>query len=261
MPGGSWRPILGYQVRVYRRIWRASVVGRVVTPLLTLLALGVGLGTLVDRAGGGVPWGAVVVPYLPFVVPGMLAGNAMMVAFGDSSWPVLGAIRWHGTYHAMLATPATPRDILRAHVAFCAIQLTMASSVFLAVAWAFGGLRSWWALAAVPVVVLCGLGFAAAMTAVAAWTETETAFTVAYRLAMTPLMLFSGTFFPIDQLPSGLRPVAWVTPLWHGVEPARALCTGLLDWPSVLGHAGALVLFVVVGLALADRSLHRRLVV
>lgn len=261
VPGGSWRPILGYQLRVYRRNWRGSLVGRVVTPLLTLVALGFGLGTLIDRAGGAVPWGGVVLAYVPFVAPGMVAGNAMLVAFGDSSWPVLGAIRWQGTYHAMLATPATPRDILRAHGAFVALQLTVSSSVFLAVAAAFGAVRSWWAVAAVPVVVLCGLGFAGAMTALAAWTETETAFTLAYRLGMTPLMLFSGTFFPVDQLPRGLAPLAWMTPLWHGVETARALCTGLIDGWSVAGHVTALAAFVVAGAWLADRSLRRRLVV
>lgn len=261
VPGGSWRPILGYQWRVYRRIWRGSVAGRLVAPVLTLLALGLGLGALVDRSGGGVPWGGAIVPYLHFVVPGMVAGNAMMVAFGDSSWPVMGAIRWQGTYHAMLATPARPRDILRAHLTMVALQLTMSSSVFLLVAWAFGGLSSWWAVAAVPVVVLTGLGFAGAMTAVAARSETETSFTSVYRLALTPLMLFSGTFFPVDQLPAVLRPLAWITPLWHGVEPTRGLCTGLLDPGPMLAHVAVLVGFVIVGAWLADRALYRRLVV
>ena len=77
---------------------------------------------------------------------------------------------------------------------------------------------------------------------------------------MTPLMLFSGTFFPVDQLPVWMQPVAWVTPLWHGVEPCRQVATGQVDWPWLALHLGVLLAFVAVGWVLAVRSFTKRLV-
>lgn len=255
-----WLPIFEYLLRVYRRTWRASAFGRTLSPVLMLLSLGFGLGSLVDR-GAGISWHGQVVPYLQFVAPALIASQAMTTGLGESSWPVLGAIRWNGTYHAMLATPARTSDILRAHLANVGVQVSSAVVVFLAVAAAFGGFRSWWVLASLPVAVLTGLGFAAMMTALAARALTETVFTLVFRLVMTPLMLFSGTFFPVESLPPLLRPLAWLTPLWHGVEACRSLALGDIQWPALLGQVVLLGGFLAGGWWLAARELRRRLVV
>ena len=199
-------------------------------------------------------------PYAVFVVPAILASTAMMTGFGESSWPVFGAIKWQGTYYAMLATPMRTRDILAGHIAQVGWQLAAGAAVFVALAAPFGVWRSWWVLAAVPVATLTGLGFATVMTAVAARSETEGWFTAIFRVVATPLMLFSGTYFPIESLPTVLQPLAWATPLWHGVEACRALATGLVDGGAVLGHVAALVGFCAVGVAWSARELHRRLV-
>jgi lipooligosaccharide transport system permease protein len=184
----------------------------------------------------------------------------MMTGFGEASWPVFGAIKWQGTYHAMLATPMRTRDILAGHIAQVGWQLAAGAAAFVALAAPFGVWRSWWVLAAVPVATLTGLGFATVMTAVAARSETEGWFTAIFRVVATPLMLFSGTYFPIESLPPVLQPLAWVTPLWHGVEACRAFATGLVDGGAVLGHVAALVGFCAVGVAWSARELHRRLV-
>ena len=166
-PARRWWSVLGYHLRVFRRVWRGVVYSRLGTPLLALLAVGWGVGLLVDRGGrGGVPWHGEVFPYAVFVVPAILASSAMMTGFGESSWPLFGAIKWQGTYHAMLATPLRTRDILAGHLAHVGLQLAAGAVLFVALATPFGVWRSWWVLAAVPVVTLTGLGFATMMTAV-----------------------------------------------------------------------------------------------
>lgn len=260
-PARRWIPIAEYHLRVLRRVMRGVIYSRLGTPLLALLAVGWGVGLLVDRGGrGGVPWHGVTLPYAVFVVPAILASTAMMTGFGESSWPVFGAIKWQGTYYAMLATPMRTRDILAGHIAQVGWQLAAGAAVFVALAAPFGVWRSWWVLAAVPVATLTGLGFATVMTAVAARSETEGWFTAIFRVVATPLMLFSGTYFPIESLPTVLQPLAWATPLWHGVEACRAFATGLVDGGAVLGHVAALVGFCAVGVAWSARELHRRLV-
>ncbi len=258
-PRRRFWPVLERQLRVYRRTWRASVFGRVLSPVLLLLSLGFGLGALVDR-GAGITWNGTVVPYALFVTPAILATSAMTTGIGESSWAVLGAIRWNGTYHAMLATPLRTGDILRAHLCYVALQVAGGAALFLAVAGAFAPFRSWLVLAAVPIAVLTGVGFAALMTALAARALNETAFTLVFRLVLTPLMLFAGTFFPIESLPAPLRPLAWLTPLWHGVESCRALALGAVSWPAFAGHVGALAGFLALGWPLAARALRSRLV-
>jgi lipooligosaccharide transport system permease protein len=79
------------------------------------------------------------------------------------------------------------------------------------------------------------------------------------RLGIIPLFLFSGTFFPLDQLPAVLRPVAWATPLWHGVEVCRALTTGEIVAVEVMAHLGVLAAFVAAGLWWGTRTFTRRL--
>lgn len=256
-----WRPIVGYHLRVLRRVWRGMVYSRLGTPLLSLLAVGWGVGLLVDRGGsGGVPWHGIVLPYAVFVVPAILASMAMMTGFGESSWPVFGAIKWQGTYYAMLATPMRTRDILAGHLAQVGWQLAVGAGAFVALAAPFGVWRSWWVLLAVPVATLAGLAFATLMTAVAARSQTEGWFTAIFRVVATPLMLFSGTYFPIESLPAPLVPVAWATPLWHGVEACRALATGMLDIGPLLGHVLVLVAFCAAGVIWSARELERRLV-
>jgi len=252
-----WRPVFGSWVTAYKRTWRGSIFGRFLSPLLFLLSMGLGLGGLVDSSSGGVNG----VPYLHFVVPGILAAQAMWVAMGDSSYQVLGAIRWNMKYHAMLATPIGVGDILRGHLAYVAMQVTAATAIFMGVAAVFGSFSSWWVLLALPITVLTGMAFAVPIFAFSAMQEGDGGFNILFRFIITPLFLFSGTFFPVDRLPGFLRPIAWVTPLWHGVDANRALALGSPDFARVLGHTAYLLVVVAVGAGLAHRAFTKRLVV
>jgi lipooligosaccharide transport system permease protein len=255
--GWRWWPVFESWWVQYRRVWVGSVFGRFLMPVLFLASMGLGLGSLVDRSSGGVDG----VSYLHYVVPGILAAQAMWTAMGESTYPVFGAIKWDYKYHAMLATPVSVRDVLIGHLGYVMVQCALASTVFLAVGTAFGSWVSWWALATLVPTTLTGLAFATACFAFVATQESESSFSILFRFVMTPLFLFSGVFFPVDQLPIWIRWIAWVMPLWHGVDADRQLALGSPDWTAVGGHTAYLL--VVCGLCswLAHRFLTRRMVV
>ena len=248
--------VVAHHLTVYRRTWKGSIIGRFLSPLFFLLSMGLGLGTLVDDSAGGVDG----IPYLQYVVPGIVAVQAMWLAFGESTYAVFGYIRWNQMYAAMLATPLHVTEVLGGHLTVIAFHLGVATTIFIAVAAVFGSFTSWWVLLAVPVGVLTGMAFAAPTFALAATLESDNGFSLLYRFVVTPLMLFSGIFFPIDQLPLLLQPVAWVTPLWHGVELCRDAATGTPPGWAGLGHLAVLVLYIGVGWLLAHRAFRKRLV-
>jgi lipooligosaccharide transport system permease protein len=244
----------------YRRTWRGSIVSTVLNPLLYLGAMGLGLGSLVDKHGvavarlGGVS-------YLIFLAPGLLAASAMGTGVEESTYPVYGSVKWNKTYQAAVSAPLRPADLFHGHLLFVTLKLTMSCSVFLAVAALFGAIKSPLAIAAQPAAVLTGLAFAAPIEA---WTVTrtkDTSLAVVFRFGMIPLFLFSGTFFPITQLPGWIRPVAYLTPLWHGVALCRGLSLGTATWPGALLHVGYLVAVLAAGIWAGNRSYPRRLYV
>jgi lipooligosaccharide transport system permease protein len=107
--------------------------------------------------------------------------------------------------------------------------------------------------------VLTGLAFAPGWMAWAGTRTTDVSFSVLMRFVMVPLFLFSGTFFPISQLPGWLQPVAYVTPLWHGVALCRGLALGTADLPGALVHVAYLLVFALVGCAAAQVTYQKRL--
>jgi lipooligosaccharide transport system permease protein len=242
----------------YRRTWRGSIYTSVLNPVLYLGALGLGLGTLVDAHGLGRLGG---VPYLTFLAPGLLAASAMQTAIGESTYPVLASVKWLKTYQAAVASPLRPADIFAGHLLFITMRLLMNCSIFLVVMVAFGAVRSPWVLAALPVAVLTGLAFAAPVEAWAITVTKDTSFAMIFRFGMIPLFLFSGTFFPVSELPAWIQPLAYATPLWHGVTLCRSLSLGTADLSQVLINLGYLVALTVIGVAVGNRTYRRRLYV
>lgn len=242
----------------YRRTWRGSIYSSVANPILYLGAMGLGLGTLVDRHGTA---SLGHVSYLAFLAPGLLAAGALQTAMGEATYPVLASVKWLRTYQAAAATPLRPADLLRGHLLFTSMRLTMNSAIFLVVMSAFGAVQSAWVVAAIPVCVLTGLAFAAPIEAFAITREKDSSFAVLYRFGLIPLFLFSGTFFPVAQLPGWIRPVAYVTPLWHGVALCRGLSLGTADPLGALGHVAYLAALALAGVLVAQRNYRRRLYV
>lgn len=254
---GFVQPLRAYEhwLAQYKRVWRGTLGTSLVNPLLYLAALGVGLGTIVDRSQNA-PAG---VPYLDFIAPGLLAAAAMQTAATESSWPVMGAIKWTRTYYAMTATPLNERDVLIGHQLFVITRVLVASAAYLAAIAVFGAVNSWLGLLAVPVAVLLGTAFSMPMAAYASTTESDSSFPPIFRFVIVPMFLFSGTFFPVSQMPLAFELVAYVTPIWHGVELCRGLTLGELDVLPALGHVGYLLVWTVGGFFLARRSYRRRL--
>ena len=248
-----------YFARAYRRTWRASVASTFINPVLYLLAMGVGLGSFVNKGAHTASLGHL--SYLQFVAPALAATAAATTATGESMYPVLGAIRWQRTYHAMLSTPLGVRDVVGGHLLWMATRVGMAVGSYLVVMAAFGAVLSWWAIAVLPVGILTGMAFAAPLAAFAVRQESDNPFPLIFRLGLVPLFLFSGVFFPISQLPAGLRVLAYVTPLWHGVDLSRQLTLGKVDVPAALGHVAFLSALCALGVGAAFRNYSRRLLV
>jgi lipooligosaccharide transport system permease protein len=242
----------------YRRTWRGTIYSSVANPVLYLGAMGLGLGSLVDKHGTASLGG---VSYLAFLAPGLLAANGMQTAMAEATYPVLASVKWLRTYQAAAATPLRPADLFRGHLLFTAMRLVMNALIFLAVMAAFGAAKSWWVLATVPVVVLIGLAFATPVEAFAITRNKDSSFALLYRFGLIPLFLFSGTFFPLTQLPGWLRPVAYATPLWHGVALCRSLSLGTPDPGGALVHVAYLVVLALIGLVVGGHTYRRRLYV
>jgi lipooligosaccharide transport system permease protein len=251
------QPLRAYEhwLAQYKRVWRGTVGTSLVNPILYLTALGVGLGTIVDEtqnAPGGVP-------YLDFVAPGLLAAAAMQTAATESSWPVMAAIKWSRVYYGMIATPLTERDAFIGHQLFVVTRVLVSSAAYLAIIAVFGAVSSWLGLLVVPVAVLIGAAFSMPMAAVSASVENDNTFVTIFRFLIVPMFLFSGTFFPVSQLPLAFELVAYVTPLWHGVALCRMLTLGDVDAAAALGHVAYLAAWAVVGFELARRAYRKRL--
>jgi lipooligosaccharide transport system permease protein len=242
----------------YRRTWRSSIWSSIFGPICYLGAMGFGLGSLVDKHGTASLGG---VPYLAFLAPAIMATTAMTSGMGESTFPVYGSVKWNKIYIAAQASPLRPADIFRGHLMFMVMRIFLNVSIFLMVMCAFGAERSAWVVLALPAAVLTGVAFAAPLAAWAITRKTETSFNVIFRFGMIPLMLFSGTFFPLSQLPAWLRPVAYATPLWHGVALCRGLSLGHIGVLDALGHVLYLGALAAIGVWAGSRAYSRRLYV
>jgi len=252
-----WLRAAGYWGYQYKRTWKSSIATSFLIPILYLAAMGIALGSLIDKHSHGVGG----VSYLAYLAPGLLAGTSMQIGTNDMMYPVLGAIKWMRTYLAMLAGPLSVYDVLIGHLAWVATRIAIVVSIYLAVMAAFGTIFSFWAILALPVAVLTGMAFGAPMAAFAATLDKDSGFSTLYRFVIIPLFLFSGIFFPISQLPLVLQVVAYISPLFHGVSLCRDLTLGTVHlWPD-LGHAAYLCLWVGVGYTVGRHTFAKRLVV
>jgi lipooligosaccharide transport system permease protein len=250
----AWR-IVEYQIISARRFWRSIAIVGVFTPLVYVLALGVGLGVVVDRHGNQLG-----VPYLVFVAPAFLTAAALQIAAGDASWPLMAGFKWIRTFHGMVATPLTPAQVCDGNLLWIAIRVFVNSALYLAIMAMAGGVRHWGALLAVPVATLTAMAFAAPVAALTASVTAEgQAFNILFRFVVTPMFLFSGTFYPVSQLPAWGRWLAYVSPLWHGTQLARGASIGGLSGSAALEHTAYLLVWLVAGVALARWRFRLRL--
>ncbi len=244
------------EARVYRRVWRGSIFTSFLSPILYLLAMGVGLGALVDA---NLPAGLEGVSYLNYLAPGLLAATAMQTGAGEGAWKVRAGIKWMRTYHAKLATPIGITALVNGHMLWIAARVMMVSLAFAIVVVLFRVAPLWQSLAATLPALLVGLSMGGITTAFTTRTDSDAAIPMYFRFVVIPMFLFSGAFFPITQLPDFLQWFAYVTPLFHGVELARLVMLGaqaVIDpWISIV----YLLVLGAAGMALATNPFRKQL--
>jgi lipooligosaccharide transport system permease protein len=247
--------VLEYHLTGYRRVWRGTVFSSFAMPLLFFLGMGVAVGEYVDRGGG------LDLPYLQFIGSGLLAFTGVQIAMIEASYPVMGGFKWHRFYFGIAAAPPRVADIVAGQLGYIGLRIAISATAFLLVMLPFGAVGSAWAVVTPLVAMLVGVAVATPMFAYAATVQSENLLAVMFRFALLPMMLFSGVFFPVEQLPVGLEPVAYALPLWHGVELCRVAVVGLDPaWPVPV-HVGYLALWAVGGFVLAVTRFRKRLAV
>jgi lipooligosaccharide transport system permease protein len=241
---------------VYKRLWHRSLAFGFLQPVLFLTAMGIGIGALLTpedlSAFGGFD-------YITWLGPGLLAAMAMQTATFESTYPIMNKIMWGRNYEAMLSTPLQIRNIVWGELAWSAFRIGTLAIVFLIVLYAFRIPQSPLAVLAIPFTILIGLAFSSCLIAFTATQKNDVGFSAVFRFIINPLFLFSGTFFPLTQLPEPVQVIAWATPLFHGVQLVRGSILGTLEpIPAVLNLTYLLVMFGI-GAFLAERYLTRRM--
>lgn len=230
------------------------VVAGLAEPVLYLLAMGWGVGSLV---GSVTLPGGEVVAYPTFVAPAMLAASTMNGAMAESTINFAAKLRYYRLYDAMLNTPVTPSEVAVGELGWAMSRGAMYSTVFLVIMVALGWTRPLLALAALPAALLCGFAFGAVGMAIATFLRSWTQFDYV-GIIQFALFLLSGTFVPVSSFPTVLQAVIRLTPLYHGVQLIRGIALDHLSW-GLLWDVGYLVVLAAVGVTIASRRMQRLL--
>jgi lipooligosaccharide transport system permease protein len=240
---------------VSRRTMAISFLPPLLEPVFYLLAFGLGLGALVGEVGssGGK------VPYVLFIAPALLAIQAANNSFFENTYASFVRMHYQRTFDAMLATPLTLDDVITGEIAWGATRAAMATGLMMAVITPFGLVPSPWVLLGIPLAFLGGLAFGSLGMIFTAILPTIETFNIPVFLLVTPMFLFSGTFFPLEQLPAWARLVADLLPLTHLVVLFRGAAAGT-PLPGTLVAIVYLVAFTAVTYPAAVLLMRKRLI-
>ncbi len=244
-------------IHVWRRnrlVWRKlaipSILGNLADPMLYMLGLGYGLGTMVPDIGG--------MPYIAFLAAGTVCSSTMMSASFEAMYSGFSRMHVQKTWEAILNAPVTLDDVVLGEAVWAASKSLLSGMAVLIVAWALGLVASSLALLVVPLVLLTGLAFASLGLVMTALSPSYDFFMYYFTLVITPMMLISGVFFPLEQLPGWLQSVAQALPLAHAVSIARPIMNGMAP-ASVMTHLLVLAAYAVAGFYIALVLTRRRL--
>lgn len=238
-------------LRVWRKLMMPSLLGNFGEPVLYLLAFGYGFGRLVGDLEG--------MSYMAFIASGIICSSAMFTASFEGMYSAYTRMAEQNTWLAMLATPLTLDDIIVAEAAWAATKGLISAGAILVVAGTLGLVTDARALLALPVIFVAAFTFGSLALVVTAVSRSYDFFLYYFTLAVTPMLLLSGVFFPLQELPEWVQRLALALPLAHVVGIVRPLMTG--GWP----HEVALHLTVIAGygfaaLITATALIHRRLI-
>lgn len=242
-------------LRVYRRTWAISFVPPLLEPVLYLLAFGVGLSALV----GSVQYRGAQIHYVAFIAPALLSINIMYNAFFENTYASFVRMYYQKTFDAMLATPLSLEEVITGEIAWGATKSLVATVLMQSVVSLFGLVDYPQGLLILPLAVLGGLAFGSLGMLFTAIVPHIEMFNLPIFLLISPMFLFSGTFFPLEVLPDWVTPLAWALPLTHLVEASRSMALGQLRM-ELIWHVLYLVGMSAVIFPLALGKMRARLI-
>ena len=243
-------PVWRRNLLVWRKLAIASILGNIADPLLYMLALGYGIGALVGEVGG--------MSYVAFIGTGMVCQSAMFTSSFEGMYSAFSRMHVQRTWEAIINAPIALDDVMLAEWIWCATKAVMSTTAILLVIQALGFGHTWLALWILPLGFLVGLcfgGFGLVMNALAPGYDF---FTYFFTIVLTPMLLFSGVYFPVDQMPAWLAAIANALPLKHAIDIARPLMLGEMPANVVL-HVIVLAGYAVAAYYIALLLTRRRL--
>lgn len=254
----SWRFLYVWRRNLvtYRRIWRINFLVPLLEPGFYILAFGLGFSGLV----GGVDYAGAHLSYVDFMAPALVATAVMWNAFFETTYASFVRMYYQKTFDAILATPVSLEEVVVAEIAWAATKAAGAVTVMLAVLMPLGFVQFPSGLWCIPLAFVAGLGFGAVGMFFTGVIPTIDMFNLPIFLFITPMFLFSGTFFPVSGIGHWAGLVSLLFPLFHLVELTRLAALGLTESYPLLNIVYLLVFTVLFGW-LALWAMKRRLVV
>ena len=243
-------PVWRRNLLVWKKLAIASILGNIADPLLYMLALGYGIGSMVGEVGG--------MSYVAFIGTGMVCQSAMFTSSFEGMYSAFSRMHVQRTWEAIINAPIALDDVMLAEWIWCATKAVMSTTAILLVIQVLGFGHTWLALWILPLGFLVGLcfgGFGLVMNALAPGYDF---FTYFFTLVLTPMLLFSGVYFPVDQMPAWLAAIANALPLKHAIDIARPLMLGEMPANVVL-HVIVLAGYAVAAYYIALLLTRRRL--
>ena len=228
-------------------------------PLFYLIAVGVGIGVLVEQGSG--TSGTSGIKYIAFIAPALLANSAIAAVMDETIFPTIEGFKWRKLFFAQNATPITGRQIALGVYLSALCRAISSVSIYYTLLLLFNVVDFGPSVLLIPIAVLGGGAFGAVILFAAAKIEKDDQFfNILGRLVIMPMFLFSGTFFPLSSMPIYLQPIGWISPLWHATELGReaAFDYGISNL-MVSVHLIVLSSLVIIGITLAMRQFERRL--
>ncbi|WBL19035.1 ABC transporter permease [Citricoccus sp. NR2] len=256
----AWRSVWSYAehfLRNLRRYGTVVVVEAVGEPLIYLMAMGLGLGSLIG--GGEASIGGV--DYVAFLAPALLAASILTSGSPEFTYPIMGGFSWHKTFYAAQATVLRPWHIAAGHILGVTIRFLVQATLFLVMMLPFGVVSSPWAWVQIFTATAGGLAIGLPLMAYAASLRRDAGqFAMVQRFIIMPMFLFSGTFYALNTLPLALQWIGWISPQWHAAQLGRILTYGM-DNPAWLTgvHVAYLLALCAVGWIAVARVFERRL--
>ncbi len=236
---------------VWRKLAIPSMLGNLADPMLYMLGLGYGLGGLLPQMQGG--------SYVAFLAGGVVCSSTMFTASFEAMYSAFSRMHVQRTWDAIINAPLSLDDVVLGEWVWAASKSLLSGCAVLLVATALGVVGSPLALWIIPVILLAGLVFAGLGLIITALSPSYDFFMYYFTLAITPMMLLSGVFFPLTQLPVWAQAAAQVLPLTHAVALSRPLMNGLT--PDHVGlHLLVLALYAGVSYGVARHLLRKRII-